>query len=174
MGLLLSALLIRDTIHYSQEEATQNPEWIGPRSFWGSFGASLRDRTLLSCNQAGLVTKINDAAVWGLFPLFLASQGLDVVRIGLVAAIYPQVWGVTQLGTGFLSDHVGTPRRAGHRRWEVRELRVSRGPPMRARAPALAGRGALADSVRPGRPITFNPGSGAGQLRQSGGSEIHQ
>ena len=110
MGLLLSALLIRDTIHYSQEEATQNPEWIGPRSFWGSFGASLRDRTLLSCNQAGLVTKINDAAVWGLFPLFLASQGLDVVRIGLVAAIYPQVWGVTQLGTGFLSDHVGRKR----------------------------------------------------------------
>ncbi len=53
------------------------------------------------------MTKINDAAVWGLFPLFLASQGLDVVRIGLVAAIYPQVWGVTQLGTGFLSDHVG-------------------------------------------------------------------
>ena len=110
MGLLLSALLIRDTIHYSQEEATQNPEWIGPRSFWGSFGASLRDRTLLSCNQAGLVTKINDAAVWGLFPLFLASQGLDVVRIGLVAAIYPQVWGVTQLGTGFLSDHVRRKR----------------------------------------------------------------
>ena len=56
------------------------------------------------------MTKINDAAVWGLFPLFLASQGLDVVRIGLVAAIYPQVWGVTQLGTGFLSDHVGRKR----------------------------------------------------------------
>ena len=107
IGLLLSVLFVRDTIHYSQKEATQNPERIGPRSFWGSFGASLRDRTLLSCNQAGLVTKINDAAVWGLFPLFLASQGLDVVRIGLVAAIYPQVWGVTQLATGFLSDHVG-------------------------------------------------------------------
>ena len=107
MGLLLSALLVRDTIHYPQEEATQNPEWTGPGSFWGSFAASLRDRTLLSCNQAGLVTKINDAAVWGLFPLFLAAQGIDVVRIGLVAAIYPQVSGVTQLGTGFLSDHAG-------------------------------------------------------------------
>ncbi len=37
------------------------------------------------------------------------------------------------------------------RRWEVRELRVSRGPPMRARAPALAGRGAL-DGFGPARP----------------------
>ncbi len=53
------------------------------------------------------MTKINDAAVWGLFPLLLTAQGLDIARIGLVAAIYPQVWGVTQLGTGILSDYVG-------------------------------------------------------------------
>jgi len=107
MGLLLSSLLVRDTIQHDQKEATQHAEGSGLRSFWGSFGISLRDRTLLSCNQAGLVTKINDAAVWGLFPLLLTAQGLDIARIGLVAAIYPQVWGVTQLGTGILSDYVG-------------------------------------------------------------------
>ena len=107
VGLLLSAVLVRETIHHSHEEAAQNPEWIGPGSFWGSFVASLRDRTLLSCNQAGLVTKINDAAVWGLFPLFLASQGLGIVKIGVVAAMYPQVWGAVQLATGFVSDRLG-------------------------------------------------------------------
>ena len=107
MGLLLSSLLVRDTIQDDQKEATQHAEGSGLRSFWGSFCASLRDRTLLSCNQAGLVTKINDAAVWGLFPILLTSQGLDIARIGLVAAIYPQVWGVTQLATGILSDYVG-------------------------------------------------------------------
>ena len=107
IGLLLSAFFVEETIHHARKEATQNSGWIGPRSFFDSFAASLRDRTLLVCNQAGLVTKINDATVWGLFPLFLASQGLDVVRISVVAAIYPLVWGVSQLGAGFLSDHVG-------------------------------------------------------------------
>jgi MFS family permease len=107
MGLLISTLLVKETIHYSRREATQDPARTGQSSFLDSFVASLRDRTFLSCSQAGLVTKINDATVWGLFPLFLAAQGLDIVRIGLVAAIYPQVWGVTQLGTGFLSDRVG-------------------------------------------------------------------
>ena len=107
MGLLLTALFAEETIHHTRKEAAQDPNRIGPRSFWGSFGVSLRDRTLLSCNQAGLVTKINDATVWGLFPLFLASQGAGVVSIGVVAAIYPQVWGLTQLGTGVLSDRIG-------------------------------------------------------------------
>ena len=107
MGLLLSALLVRETIHYSREEATRSPERTGPSSFWGTFVVSLRDRTLFSCSQAGLVTKISDATVWGLFPLFLAAEGLDVVKIGIVAALYPQVWGAFQLGTGFLSDRLG-------------------------------------------------------------------
>ena len=53
------------------------------------------------------MTKINDATVWGLFPLFLVSQGLDITRISIVAALYPQVWGISQLATGFLSDHLG-------------------------------------------------------------------
>ena len=100
-------MLVRETIHYSREEASRSPERIGPSSFWGTFVVSLRDRTLFSCSQAGLVTKINDATVWGLFPLFLAAEGLDVVKIGIVAALYPQVWGVFQLGTGFLSDRMG-------------------------------------------------------------------
>src|SRR5262249_34734367 len=44
---------------------------------------------------------------WGLFPLVFASGGLSVEQVGLLAAIYPGVWGVAQLGTGALSDRVG-------------------------------------------------------------------
>ncbi len=44
---------------------------------------------------------------WGLFPLFFATAGLSVGRIGVLAAIYPAVWGLGQLFTGGLSDRIG-------------------------------------------------------------------
>ena len=44
---------------------------------------------------------------WGLFPLYFAGAGLDLPTIGVLAAIYPGVWGVLQLLTGPLSDRVG-------------------------------------------------------------------
>ena len=107
LGLLLSMFLVRETSHYLREEIAQAQPMDSSPSFRDSLVASLRDRTLLSCSQAGLVTKINDATAWGLFPLFLAAQGVGVVNISIIAAIYPQVWGLMQLGTGFLSDHLG-------------------------------------------------------------------
>src|SRR5262249_7650863 len=49
----------------------------------------------------------NDGMAWGLFPLVFASEGLDLRRIGWLAAIYPGVWGVMQLVTGAASDTLG-------------------------------------------------------------------
>ncbi len=106
LGLLMSLLFVRETGHFLGEESFPQKESQSP-TFWDSFISSLRNRSLLSCNQAGLVTKINDATIWGLFPLFLASHGPDVARIGIIAAIYPQVWGAGQLWTGYLSDRLG-------------------------------------------------------------------
>jgi MFS family permease len=57
--------------------------------------------------QAGLVNNLNDGMAWGLFPLLFAASGLDIQRIGWLAAVYPGVWGVSQLFTGALSDKVG-------------------------------------------------------------------
>jgi ubiquinone/menaquinone biosynthesis C-methylase UbiE len=68
---------------------------------------SFLDRELSSISQAGLVNNLNDGVAWGLFPLFYAAMGLSLERIGWLAAIYPAVWGVGQLFTGALSDHVG-------------------------------------------------------------------
>jgi MFS family permease len=43
-------------------------------------------------------------------PLFFAAHGLGLREIGLLASIYPAIWGAGQLGTGWLSDHVGRKR----------------------------------------------------------------
>jgi MFS family permease len=67
-------------------------------------------RVLRSCRQAGLVNNLNDALAWGLVPLYLAAHGASVEQIGVVAALYPLVWGVGQLGTGWLSDSTGRKR----------------------------------------------------------------
>jgi MFS family permease len=96
-GLLASLAFVRDTGgHVAVEEA--DPARVAP---WR------RRPVLLSCAQAGLVNNLNDALLWGLAPLYLAAHGADAGEIGAVAAIYPAVWGVGQLATGWLSDHTG-------------------------------------------------------------------
>jgi MFS family permease len=63
-------------------------------------------------SQAGLVNNLNDGMAWGLLPLAFAAAGVDLARIGVLAAIYPAVWGVTQVFTGALSDRLG-------RKWPI-------------------------------------------------------
>ena len=69
--------------------------------------ATWRKPALRSCSQAGLVNNLNDALVWGLIPLFLAAEGASTGQIGLVAGLYPAIWGLGQIYTGHLSDRVG-------------------------------------------------------------------
>jgi MFS family permease len=68
---------------------------------------SYKDPNLFSCSQAGMVNNLNDGMAWGLFPLFFAAAHLSVERIAVLAAAYPAVWGICQLGTGALSDRIG-------------------------------------------------------------------
>ena len=68
---------------------------------------SFREKALSSCSQAGLVNNLNDGLAWGLFPIAFADAGLSVGRIGILAALYPAVWGLGQLVTGGLSDRIG-------------------------------------------------------------------
>ena len=107
LGIVISAVWVKETAHRAREEAPRDRRASPVPSFWATFVAGARDRMLLSCGQAGLVTKINDASVWGLLPLLLADQGVGVAQIGVVAAVYPQVWGVGQLFTGSLGDRIG-------------------------------------------------------------------
>jgi len=105
-GLVLSIFFLRDTgAHVRLEQGDTSHT---PTSFRHAFAnTSFRDPVLRACSQAGLVNNLNDALAWGLAPLYLAAHGASVRQIALVAAVYPVVWGAGQLGTGWLSDHVG-------------------------------------------------------------------
>lgn len=114
-GLVLSALLVRETTGHARLEAGGRDEAAGvpgrddaPGGTAGAFArASWGDPTLLACSQAGLVNNLNDGLAWGLFPLFFAGAGLPVERIGILTAAYPATWGLLQVGTGALSDRWG-------------------------------------------------------------------
>jgi MFS family permease len=107
-GLILSVGLVRETHGHAREEARHHDARGVGRSFRHTFvTTSLRDPSLSAVCQAGLVNNLNDALIWGLVPVFLASEGLSVGRIGIVAAVYPASWGLAQLGTGAWSDYVG-------------------------------------------------------------------
>ncbi len=94
----------------SAEAGFHSPDATRPAgpSFGEVFALSTwRDRRLFATSQAGLINNLNDGMAWGLFPLFFAAGGLGLDQIALLAAIYPGVWGVSQLLTGALSDQLG-------------------------------------------------------------------
>ena len=112
LGLLLSVFFVRETRPYTQLEAQTAPAANGEQEEHLSFKAvflltSWKDKTLFSISQAGLVNNLNDGMIWGLLPLFLAGYGVPLERIAILAAMYPAVWGISQLFTGALSDRIG-------------------------------------------------------------------
>ena len=107
-GLSLSFLLVRDTRHHVRLEVARHPREASVLRFSEIFlKTSFRDRNLFAASQAGLVNNLNDGMSWGIFPLFFASFGLGVERIGILKAIYPATWGILQVVTGPLSDRWG-------------------------------------------------------------------
>ncbi len=109
VGLVLATLVVRDTRHHVRLEASRHAAAsMDTLGFWQIFRrTSFGDRNLFAASQAGLVNNLNDGMSWGIFPLFFASFGLDVERIGTLKAVYPVVWGVLQTVTGPLSDRWG-------------------------------------------------------------------
>ncbi|ABG05853.1 major facilitator superfamily MFS_1 [Rubrobacter xylanophilus DSM 9941] len=108
LGLLISVFLVRDTREHVRLEMEEHPKEPGSLTFREVFKkTSYGDRNLLACSQAGLVNNLNDGMSWGVFPLFFASFGLGVGKIGVLKAVYPAVWGALQVFTGPLSDRWG-------------------------------------------------------------------
>jgi MFS family permease len=107
---VISLLFVRDTAdHVALEQERAHPESAAsPPPLRRAFAdATYRQPALRSCSQAGLVNNLNDALAWGIVPLFLAAHGASVGQVGLVAGVYPAVWGVSQIWTGHWSDRVG-------------------------------------------------------------------
>ena len=112
LGLSLSVLFVKETREYAHYEAATHIPTNGELHHELSTGeifaiTSFKEKALSSASQAGLVNNLNDGLAWGLFPIFFAASGLSIGRIGILAAIYPAIWGLGQLYTGGLSDRTG-------------------------------------------------------------------
>jgi MFS family permease len=113
VGLGLSVLAVRETRQYAQAEAARHPAPANPdhrgelTTGQVAWITSAGDKALSAACQAGMVNNLNDALAWGIFPLLFAAHGLPVAQIGVLAALYPAVWGFGQLFTGWWSDRAG-------------------------------------------------------------------
>lgn len=101
IGLMLSILWVRDTSDFVSQESKTNQTQVMKNVF---LETTLKNKTLSSVTQAGLVNNLNDGMIWGLLPMLLVSLTYNNESIGIITAIYPAVWGVGQLFTGKMSD----------------------------------------------------------------------
>lgn len=102
LGLSASVILIKDTRSFVQLEKMNS---LIPRLKNVFLETTLKNKTLSSVTQAGLVNNLNDGMVWGIFPILLAQRNFNIGEIGLITAIYPAVWGLGQLFTGKMADN---------------------------------------------------------------------
>jgi MFS family permease len=111
LALGLSTLAVRETRDHARFEAARHPVRSGSEVNLTTAQVaritSLKDKAMSAASQAGLVNNLNDALAWGIFPLLFAAHGLSIARIGVLAALYPAVWGACQMLTGWWSDHIG-------------------------------------------------------------------
>ncbi len=109
LGAALSVFAVRETKHHvaheAQMEGSSEADVLSPREV--IIRTSFTDRDLSSVSQAGLVNNLNDGMAWGLFPLIFAAAHMSLAQIGILAALYPAVWGLGQLVTGAWSDRIG-------------------------------------------------------------------
>jgi len=113
LGLGVSVLFVRETHGHAISEGRAAPGGVPATDLtWRrlAWRSTISDPSLSAVSQAGLVNNLNDALAWGLLPLVWAAAGLGLTQIGILAAAYPATWGVTQVATGGLSDHIGRKR----------------------------------------------------------------
>jgi MFS family permease len=101
IGLILSILFVKDTRQFVNQEQKIDTA----KSFDNVFlETTFKNKNLSSITQAGMVNNLNDGMIWGLLPILLVSLQFDTKSIGIIAAVYPTVWGIGQLFTGKMSD----------------------------------------------------------------------
>jgi len=115
LGLGLSTLAVKETHGHAKLEAanhiTSNAALHGDLTTRQVAAlTSFREKALSAASQAGMVNNLNDGLAWGIFPLLYARHGLSISRIGILAALYPAIWGLGQLVTGAWSDRIGRKR----------------------------------------------------------------
>ena len=100
-GLFGSIFLVKDTSQHVLKEAVTSSISRLKHVFWET---TWKHKNLGSVTQAGLINNLNDGMVWGILPVLLATKGFQLKEIGILTAIYPAVWGISQLFTGKMAD----------------------------------------------------------------------
>ncbi len=102
LGLLFSIFVVKDTHHHVQLETKSTQQQVQTKNiFWHT---TFQHPNLSATTQAGLINNLNDGMIWGLLPILLFQQQFDKETIGIIAAVYPAVWGIGQLFTGSMAD----------------------------------------------------------------------
>jgi MFS family permease len=107
LGLGLSSLLVRETHGHARVEADTYAAPVGMTDGAVFAHTTYPEPALSSASQAGMVNNLNDGLAMGLFPILFAGAGISLGGIGVLAGLYPAVWGLGQLITGPLSDRIG-------------------------------------------------------------------
>jgi MFS family permease len=111
LALGLSVFWVKETRGHARHEAVQQSSAAdgsdNPTTGQVFTRTSFTEPALSSISQAGLVNNLNDGLAWGLLPILFAARGLTLTQIGVLAALYPGVWGLGQLLTGPASDRYG-------------------------------------------------------------------
>lgn len=100
-GMLISLFWVKDTAAFIQLETTNSSIPL-LSNIWAS--TTWKHRNLGSITLNGLVNNLNDGVMWGLVPILLVQRSFSIAEVGIVAGIYPMVWGVSQLFTGKMGD----------------------------------------------------------------------
>jgi MFS family permease len=103
IGLLASWFLVKDTIHHVNAESVDSNIPKLKNILWDT---TWKHPNLGSITQAGLVNNLNDGLIWGLLPLLLSTLDFSLGEIGIITGIYPAVWGLGQVVTGKVADHI--------------------------------------------------------------------
>lgn len=103
LGLFGSWLLVKDTKHHVEHEASSSGIPLLKNIFWET---TWKNKNLGSVTQAGLINNLNDGMAWGIFPMLLAAKNFSIQQIGIVTAVYPAVWGFGQIITGKMADKI--------------------------------------------------------------------
>jgi len=106
LALLLSALLVKETLQYAEMEGDAD-DTDADLPFWQVLRrATYGDRTLFAAAQAGHIENFVDTLVWIAFPLYLLSQGLTIEQFAVVEAVHMSAY-FLQIVTGGLADRIG-------------------------------------------------------------------
>ncbi len=101
LGLFSSILFVKDTQSFAVLESQTSSQ---PKLKNVFKETTFSNPNLSSITLAGLANNLNDGMMWGLLPLFLYSLSFSITEIGILAAVYPTIWGIGQLFTGALGD----------------------------------------------------------------------